>query len=144
MLSHAPHLFILGMVVLVGQVIQQVVTDLFGDNEVQWFSYETVTVIALAIKDLFVRLYLAIYDSEGFYVFSPEVKTTALLLVLGAWIVRRDNPVYLMSFATFKAPEEWKCSHDDIMEMMKRQDCFNEERRRQARRRKRFASCARK
>jgi len=127
LLSHAPHLLILGMIILIGQVVQQVVTELFGESEVQWFSYETASVVALAIKELFVRLYLAIYDSEGFYVFSPEVKTTALLLILGAWIVRRDNPVYLMGFATFKAPDSWKCDHDQILEMMRRQECFNDE-----------------
>eukprot|EP00980_Cylindrotheca_fusiformis_P012712 scaffold3108_cov152-Cylindrotheca_fusiformis.AAC.3 len=127
LLTHAPHILVLGMLILVGQVIQQVVTDLFGDSEVPWFSFETVSVILVAIKELFVRLYFAIYDSEGFYVFSPEVKTTALLLVVGAWLVRRDNPIYLLSFATFKAPEDWKCDHDQILEMMRRQDCFTDE-----------------
>jgi 3-ketoacyl-CoA synthase len=127
LLTHAPHILILGMMILVGQVIQQVVTDLFGDREVQWLSFETGAVIALAIRELLVRLCLSIYDSEGFHVFSPEVKTTALLLVVGAWLVRRDNPIYLMGFATFKAPEEWKCDHDQILEMMRRQQSFNDE-----------------
>ena len=92
-----------------------------------WFSPETAAVVARAIKDLFVRLYTVIMESEGFDLFSPAVKTTALVLVLAAWFVRRDNPIYVLGFATFKAPEEWKCSHDDIVEMMRRQKCFTEE-----------------
>lgn len=127
LLTHAPHLLLLGMLILVGQVIQQVVRDLFGDTPVQWLSVETASVVSVAIKELFVRLYLAIWESDGFYVFSPAVKTTALLLVLGYWLVRRDNPIYLLSFATFKAPDDWKCDHDEIVEMMRRQKCFNKQ-----------------
>lgn len=127
LLTHAPHLLMLGMLILVGQVIQQVVTDLFGDNEVQWLSIETASVIAVAVKELFVRLYLAIWESDGFYIFSPAVKSTALFLVIAYWFVSRDNPIYLLSFATFKAPDEWKCDHDEITEMMRRQKCFNRE-----------------
>lgn len=127
MLTHAPHLFIAGLAILVGQVIRQVVKDLFGDEGVQWFSIETVAVVAHAIKDLFVRLYVAIAESDGHYVFSPEVKTTALILVVAAWLVGRDNPIYVLSFATFKAPDEWKCSHDDLIEQFRRQKCFTQE-----------------
>jgi len=125
-LTHAPRLFAFGILILFAQIVHQVVHDLFADNDVT-FSYETLAVVASAIKELFVRLYVAIAESDGHAVFSPAVKTTALILVVGAWMVRRDNPIYLLSFATFKAPDEWKCSHDDIMEMMKRQKCFNEE-----------------
>jgi 3-ketoacyl-CoA synthase len=126
LLTHAPRLFALGVLVLVSQIVHQVVTDLFGDNEIQ-FSYETFAVVAQHTKELFVRLFHSIVESDGHAIFSPAVKTTALILFVGGWMVRRDNPIYLLSFATFKPPEEWKCSHDDIMEMMKRQGCFNEE-----------------
>lgn len=126
LLTHAPRLLVLGILILMAQIVHQVVKDLFGDNDVK-FSYATLSVIAVAIKELFVRLYLAIAESDGFYIFSPAVKTTALVLAICAWIIRRDNPIYLLSFATFKAPDEWKCSHEDIMEMMRRQNCFNRE-----------------
>lgn len=126
LLTHAPRLFILGLVVLFAQIVHQVVKDLFGDGEVR-FSVGTVSVIVVAIKELFVRLYLSIAESDGFDIFSPQVKTTALILVIATWMVRRNNPIYILSFATFKPPEEWKRSHDDIIEMMKRQRCFSEE-----------------
>ena len=50
LLTHAPHLLFLGMLILVGQVIQQVVTDLFGDTPVQWLSVETASVVSAAVK----------------------------------------------------------------------------------------------
>ena len=124
--THAPHLVALGIIVLFSQVVHQVVQDLFGDKEIQP-SMETVTVILYAVKDLLHRLYLSIMESDGFDLFSPAVKTTALILVVAVWFIRRDNPIYLMSFATFKAPESWKVSHAEILEMMKRQGCFNDE-----------------
>ncbi|KAL3918612.1 MAG: hypothetical protein SGILL_004151 [Bacillariaceae sp.] len=107
-------------------IVHQVVKTLFGDNTIQ-FDYETFAVVMEHTKQLFVRLYFSIVESDVHTIFSPAVKTTALILFIGAWLIRRDNPIYLMSFATFKAPDSWKCSHDDIMEMMKRQGCFNEE-----------------
>eukprot|EP00429_Kryptoperidinium_foliaceum_P007578 CAMPEP_0176025146 /NCGR_PEP_ID=MMETSP0120_2-20121206/12297_1 /TAXON_ID=160619 /ORGANISM="Kryptoperidinium foliaceum, Strain CCMP 1326" /LENGTH=556 /DNA_ID=CAMNT_0017358327 /DNA_START=184 /DNA_END=1854 /DNA_ORIENTATION=- len=127
MLTHAPHLLVLGLVILLGQIVRQVVDDLFGDSNVEWFSYETIAVVIHAIKDLFVRLYVSIAESDGFDIFSPAVKTTALILVVAAWIIRRDNPIYCLSFATFKAPEEWKVDHDQIIEMMRRKKCFTDE-----------------
>lgn len=127
LLTHAPHLLVLGLVVLMGQIVHQVVRDLFGDSKVEWFSYETLSVVVHAVKDLFVRLYVAIAQSDGFDIFSPAVKTTALILVVAAWAVRRDSPIYVLSFATFKPPEYWKVDHGQIIEMMRRKKCFNEE-----------------
>ena len=127
--THAPHLVALGILVLFAQIVHQVVKDLFGEtnSNIHWYDLETITVIASAIKELFVRLYICIMESDGFELFSPAVKTTALILVIAAWLVRRDNPIYLLSFATFKPPEEWKVSHVEILEMMRRQRCFTED-----------------
>ena len=125
--TDAPAIFIFGLMILVGQVVYDVVMDLFPSNEGANMSFETVTVVFAAIKQLFVRLYLSIAESEGFDIFSPAVKTTALILVVGAWVVSRDSPIYLLSFETFKAPDSWKCDQDEIMEMMKRQQCFTQE-----------------
>jgi 3-ketoacyl-CoA synthase len=111
------------------QIVNQVVQDLFGDGEVHWYNMGTrISVVAVAIKDVFHRLYLGIMEIDGFELFSPAVKTTALILVVSVWlVVRRDNPIYMLGFATFKPPESWKVSHADIMEIMKRQHCFTDE-----------------
>lgn len=127
-MTHAPTLLATGVVVLIAQVIYQVVKDLFPPGqENATLSVETVSVVIVAIKELFVRLYRSIAESDGFDIFSPAVKTTALILVVGSWMIRRDSPIYMMSFATFKAPDDWKCDQDEIMEMMKRQNCFTQE-----------------
>mmetsp|Transcript_6428 Transcript_6428/g.18381 ORF Transcript_6428/g.18381 Transcript_6428/m.18381 type:complete len:561 (-) Transcript_6428:2022-3704(-) len=125
--TDAPAIFVFGLVLLVGQVVYQVVKDLFPGEEGPTVSIETVAVVFTAVKELFVRLYIAITESEGFDIFSPAVRTTALILVVGAWMVRRDSPIYMLSFETFKAPDDWKCTQDEIMEMMKRQHCFTQE-----------------
>lgn len=125
--TNAPALFVTGFVVLLGQIVLQVTKDLFPENESIAFSAENVAVVAVAVKELLVRLYGAIVESEGFEIFSPAVKTTALVLAVAAWMIRRDSPIYMLSFATFKAPEGWKCTHDEIVEMMKRQNCFTQE-----------------
>ena len=125
--TNAPALFVTGFVVLLGQVVLQVVTDLFPEKEGVSFSIENVTVVIVAMKELLVRLYRAIVDSEGFEIFSPAVKTTALIMAVAAWMIRRDSPIYMLSFATFKAPDDWKCDHDQIMEIMRRQGCFTQE-----------------
>jgi 3-ketoacyl-CoA synthase len=38
-----------------------------------------------------------------------------------------DNPIYMLAFSTFKAPDSWKVSHAQIIQMMKNQKCFTEE-----------------
>ena len=125
--THAPTLIVLGFLILVGQIFYQVVKELFPGEENIALNMENLTVVTLAVKDLFIRLYQVIADSEGFDIFSPEVKTTALILVVSVWMFRRDSPIYMLSFETFKAPDDWKCNQDEIMEMMKRQNCFTQE-----------------
>ena len=125
--TDAPALLIMGLLILVGQVFYQVMKDLFPGGEEITLSMENLTVVVVAVKDLLIRLYRAIADSEGFEIFSPAVKTTALILAVGAWMIRRDSPIYMLSFETFKAPDDWKCDQDEIMEMMKRQKCFTQE-----------------
>jgi 3-ketoacyl-CoA synthase len=49
-----------------------------------------------------------------------------ILFVIG-WLVRRDSPIYCLSFATFKAPDSWKVDHEQIIEMMRRKKCFTDE-----------------
>ena len=39
----------------------------------------------------------------------------------------RDKPVYLVDFATFEPPEEWRLTHDQVMEIMRLQGCFTED-----------------
>jgi len=127
--TNAPQLMILGILLLLGQLVHQVVTTSLTTIEQPSFTYETVVHVFTAVRELLYRLHQNFWanNTHTFSELAPYVKTTALLLLLGAYLMRRQKPVYLLGFATFKAPESWKCSHEDIMEIMRRQGCFNEQ-----------------
>ena len=131
--THAPHIMAIGLTVLLAQIVHQVVSNLSKNVEHTAspgelvFSLETIAAVALAIKDLFLSILHSVSESHGLALVSPAIKTTALVLFVCAWLIRRDNPIYLLSFATFKAPDSWKCSHQDIVEMMRCQGCFTED-----------------
>mmetsp|Transcript_1740 Transcript_1740/g.2958 ORF Transcript_1740/g.2958 Transcript_1740/m.2958 type:complete len:532 (-) Transcript_1740:479-2074(-) len=54
-------------------------------------------------------------------------KTMGVLAILLWYANRRHKPVYLIDFATFEPPEEWKVSPEQLLEIMRRQKCFTEE-----------------
>eukprot|EP00814_Leptocylindrus_danicus_P001357 CAMPEP_0116020440 /NCGR_PEP_ID=MMETSP0321-20121206/9796_1 /TAXON_ID=163516 /ORGANISM="Leptocylindrus danicus var. danicus, Strain B650" /LENGTH=518 /DNA_ID=CAMNT_0003491127 /DNA_START=47 /DNA_END=1600 /DNA_ORIENTATION=+ len=102
---YVPHIILAAMIALAIQVIHQ-------------YSIAGIQETIMGILDvLFVSL----------LTFSPAIRATIMVLVVGWVIVRMDNPVYLMSFATFKAPESWLCSHDDIMAIMANRETFTDE-----------------
>ncbi|CAB9508700.1 3-ketoacyl-CoA synthase [Seminavis robusta] len=124
--TQAPYLLFFGVVVLLAQILHQVLMDLGATT--QQLSWETVSAVALALKELFIKLYASLFQNHHFFqLFSPAVKTTALALFVGAWMIRMDSPIYLLSFATFKAPDSWKLTHDEVVEVMRRQRCFTDE-----------------
>ena len=127
--TYLPLLLTMGVFVLIGLVIWQVVMDIVdkaGDADVK-LSLDTVFLVVAAIKDLLLRVVDQILHIRKEALFSPAVETTAVVLVVMAWLLRMDNPIYLLSFATFKAPDNWKVSQAQIIEMMRRQDCFTED-----------------
>mmetsp|Transcript_33325 Transcript_33325/g.31789 ORF Transcript_33325/g.31789 Transcript_33325/m.31789 type:complete len:537 (+) Transcript_33325:76-1686(+) len=51
-----------------------------------------------------------------------------LISALVIWYIsQRDKPVYLMDFAVFEPPEDWKLNHDELMDIMGKQGCFTED-----------------
>lgn len=122
--THAPQVMFFGFVLLFAQIVHQVVTDLGIPSATVWSQRETVLVAVKALLTEWSSKLLQIWSS--FDIFGPAVKTTFALLVLAAWYLRRQNPVYLLSYATFKAPDSWKVSHKEICEIMRRQKCFTE------------------
>jgi len=122
--TYLPVLFVLGLGVLFAQIVHQVVNDLSYSIGHQANIFD----ILHALKDLFVKLFERVFHlSHTETLLTTPVKTTALVLFVMAWLLRMHNPVYLLSFATFHAPESWKVSHEQIIEMMRRQDAFTEE-----------------
>ena len=124
--THAPQLMMFGIVVLLGQLVHQVVTKELLHNEP--FTGETALQVMTAVKALLVRVYTLFVENNTttFSLLAPYVKITILILLVGAWLMQRQRPVYLLGFSTFKAPESWKVSHEQIAEIMRRQDCFTE------------------
>jgi hypothetical protein len=50
-----------------------------------------------------------------------------VLLVLLIWYFTHRDNVYLLDFATFEPPDEWKLSYDQLMEAMRLQNVYTEE-----------------
>lgn len=127
---HAPQMMVLGIIVLVGQLVHQVLSS--NHFDLQDFSDEpwnyTLRVLH-DVQELLVRVYHQLYthNTMTLSLLAPYVQITVLLLLLGAWRMRRESPVYLMGFATWKAPDSWKLTHDQIMSLMQQQECFTEE-----------------
>lgn len=123
-----PHMFIIGIAVLVGQILHQIVIELSSFTpEGDLWTVENLTSVSYVVRDLFVSLFHTLVVTDHHAFLSTGVKSTFVALVVIGAIVSMDNPVYLLSFATFKAPAEWKVSHEQIIQMMRAQECFTEE-----------------
>lgn len=126
--THLPQIMTLLIFVLLGQIVHQVISSKELFHREKWTT-ETVYAVATAVKELLIRLYHNFLknNTNTFSLLAPYVKATALVLLSGALIMRVQRPVYLLSFATFKPPESWKLSHDQIVQIMRRQNCFTED-----------------
>jgi predicted naringenin-chalcone synthase len=59
--------------------------------------------------------------------FDMSWKMTAVMVV-GLWyLIRTRRPVYLVDFSVFEAPPSWRVDHEQLIEIMRRQQCFSEE-----------------
>ena len=122
--THLPHFMLFGIVLLSAQIVYQVVTEL-GIQCTTTDIWAQRQMVYVAVQQLFIKWSTGLYSFlQSFDLFSPAVKTTFAILVVTAFYMNRQNPVYLMSFTTFQAPDSWKCSHQDIVEIMRRQKCF--------------------
>ncbi len=54
-------------------------------------------------------------------------KVTAVLVVVLWLFLRGRRPVYLINFTVFEPPDSWKITHDEIMEILRRQKVFTKE-----------------
>eukprot|EP00985_Skeletonema_marinoi_P005450 scaffold2360_cov130-Skeletonema_marinoi.AAC.2 len=135
--TYLPTLFLVGIGVLFAQLVHQVVTDLSSKVEHKAspgeidFSIETITAVILGVREIFSNLLSTflvapLQSGEG-GILSTHVKITALVLVVMGWIVLNDNPTYMLAFSTFKAPDSWKVSHAQIIQMMKNQGSFTDD-----------------
>jgi predicted naringenin-chalcone synthase len=131
--TYIPHIFVAGIGILVALIFHQVINDLMQKQNIDEIELNPLAIldisvaVLVSIKDLIIKQLSIITSLRKEAIFSPAVEGTFLTLVFMAYILTRDKPVYLMAFSTFKAPESWKASHDQIIEMMRRQECFTED-----------------
>lgn len=131
--TYIPHFFVAGIGVLIALIFHQVINELVAAQHIEQFDLslanllEVSTSVLVAVKDLLLKQISMILSLRKEAIFKPYVEGTFLTLVIMAWIITMDSPVYLQSFATFKAPESWKVSHAQIIEMMRRQKCFTQD-----------------
>jgi predicted naringenin-chalcone synthase len=139
--TYLPHLFTIGICALLGLVIHQVIEDTIHSqpDESSATVWSNTLLVLGETRNLLVTFFHSVVVQFHFQasetsvsddyksLFSAKVKIAFLVLCLLLWIAKNDNSVYLMSYATFKAPESWKVSHDQICEMMRRQKCFTED-----------------
>jgi 3-ketoacyl-CoA synthase len=115
--TYIPMLFVLGIGVLMALIVEQVVVEFLVAKNDSW----SVWMIGGAIFELVEKQMGLLLNLRKEAIFSPSVEICFVVLVVMAWILRMDNPVYLLSFSTFKAPESWKISHADFINLMKNQ-----------------------
>ncbi len=131
--TYIPHFFVAGIGILIALIFHQVIIDLMDKQNIDQLDLspaniiEVTTAVFVSVKDLLVKQISILLSLRKEAIFSPAVEGTFLTLVVMAWIITMDSPVYLQSFATFKAPESWRVTHDQIIEMMRLQECFTEE-----------------
>ena len=78
------------------------------------------------------KQHLMLYDMTTVEVERKEALTFTLRAILVSIILlwylsTKEKTVYLIDFATFEAPESWKCNSELIMKMLRMQGCFTEE-----------------
>jgi predicted naringenin-chalcone synthase len=123
--ADAPRFMMFGIFLLLGQIVHQVVASL--ELHKLPLTAATIKSVGLGVIELFIQLTTQTLQLlQGLDLFSTAVKITFVILCVGAILMQR-SPVYLLSFATFKAPDSWKVSHDQIIEIMRRQKCFTED-----------------
>lgn len=70
---------------------------------------------------------LAAASTENLLALNLGWKSLALLALLVWYASNRDATVYLIDFTTFKAPESWKLSPGQLLEVMRRTGSFTED-----------------
>ncbi|CAM9967239.1 unnamed protein product [Ectocarpus sp. 6 AP-2014] len=104
--TYLPHLLLLALGVLVAQMCGEAWNNQDALREAMQSTLQTTS------RDLF---------------FDLGWKSTALFVVFVWWMSRGSAPLYMVDFSTFEPPEEWKVTHDQLAEIMRRQGCFTPE-----------------
>jgi len=70
---------------------------------------------------------VAVVELQRREALSFALKAIAVTAILLWYLGTREKTVYLIDFACFEPPEDWKFTPEQILEMMRLQGCFTEE-----------------
>lgn len=128
---YQPHIMMAGIAALFGQIVYKGITQVssFTGPENEMWTIANMIGVLVEIRNIVISILqgLVITEEESQVVLFTGIKITLLTLICVWLLGRMDNAVFLLSFSTFKAPTEWKCSHEQIMDMMVRQKVFTKE-----------------
>jgi hypothetical protein len=80
--THAPHIMVFGIVLLLAQIIHQVVTTLSKNVEHTVslgklsFLLETILAVTLELKEIFVNIFQSVFENHGLKMLSPHHRST--------------------------------------------------------------------
>ncbi|KAG5181206.1 3-ketoacyl-CoA synthase [Tribonema minus] len=103
--TYLPYLLLAAVGVLVAQVAQEAVAN--------WDS------LAVAYDG-----YRSALSTSPAVAVGLGWRATALVVAALWWLGHRRTPVYLLDFAVFEPPASWKVTHEQLIEIMRRQKCF--------------------
>ncbi|CAM9645785.1 unnamed protein product [Chrysoparadoxa australica] len=107
--TYLPYVLLLAVGVLIAQVFEEAI-----DNT------QPLTEMAVNVQGFFKTAQSEVLVDLGW---------RSLILVLGLtyWVSTSRRKVYLIDFATWKAPSSWKVSHQDVLKILRAQRCYTEE-----------------
>jgi predicted naringenin-chalcone synthase len=70
---------------------------------------------------------IAVLELKRPFVFELGWRAFVLLGGVFWYLTHRENAVYLLDFSVFDSPEDWRLSPEELLEAMKRQECFTPE-----------------
>lgn len=119
---YAPHLLFWSFGILIAMIVYQT-SNKNDDQNTNITIINVMREILHAFKDLNTVKGI---KTTAFSSLSCD-KCLLVLILASACMTITYHPTYLISFATFKAPESWQVTHDQLAEIFRKQNCFNEE-----------------
>lgn len=114
---------------------------------INWFQvlkayapFVSILLVSIVVVQILYLLYHHRFDFQAFFTneiavielkrpfaFDLGWRSIGLVGVILWYITHREKPVYLIDFATFEPPEDWRLSPEELLQAMRQQECFTEE-----------------
>jgi len=101
-----------------------------------YFPFLFLTIVAVLVAQFVQSIYMnkdnvqelarAISTTSNSILFDLGWKFAVLVIILIIYLARRSQQVYLVDYACFEPPPDWKATQKEILQMMKNQSCFTD------------------